>query len=902
RVAKLEPPKNIEATSVSPDIGESRNAEQIDDAIPTRAYDELPVVGLGGSAGSLAPLQQFFSQMPADSGLVFVVVLHLSPDFESSMAEILQRSTKMPVTQVRDKIKVEPNHIYVIPPAKHLLMTDGHLSLADIERERGKRVTVDLFFRTLADTHGPNAIAIVLSGADSDGAIGIKRIKERGGLTIAQDPQESEHASMPRSAITTGMIDWILRAAEMPSRLIEFRQNGIRLQIPQLVEQTLIVSDEKLGDEVALRDVLSVLRTHTGRDFTGYKRGTILRRIARRMQVNGIGSLHAYHAFLRTHPGETGALLQDLLISVTNFFRDRETFESLWAALPELFKGKGPSDTFRVWVPGCATGEEAYSLAILLIEYAGQLEAPPQLQVFATDIDENAIAVGRIAQYPETIVADVSEERLRRFFVKHKEHYRLSQSVREIVLFAVHDLLRDAPFSRLDLVSCRNLLIYFNRESQNRVFEIFHFSLRPEGCLFLGTSETADEAGGLFFATHKKHRLHRRLPAKRMGLPLFAGPLSLTLALQAKHRTTEKIVLPLVTRRPPDVPGSHAMTAEAHGTTASELHLKLAERFAPPSLVVDHDNQIVHVSPGAGRFLQIGSGELARNVLRLVHPVLRVELRAALFRASETTDPVDVFSVPVEFESGGRRLVDISIRTAPELAPGFLLVVFYERDAAHAPASAFEQHATEPEGVVRSLERELEIVKQNLNSSREEHGATTEEMKASNEELHAMNEELRSASEELETSREELQSINEELVTVNHDLKTKVDELARSNSDTQNLMAATNVATVFLDSELRIKRYTPSAIALFHFIASDLGRPLLDLRHRLEFDTVIGDAEEVLKKFRPIERDMRAADGRRFLARTIPYRTAEDRVEGVVLTFVDVTQLKVAEDAVRESE
>lgn len=805
---KIIPPAGqTEATRVAPDVAEQLQAGSGLDPGELTGFHDQPIVGLGGSAGGISALQAFFRQTPPDTGFAFVVVLHLSPEHESTLAELLQRTTAMPVTQVRDRLQVKPNQVYVIPPGKHLTMLDGHVGLSDLERERGRRVAVDLFFRTLADTHGPNAVAVVLSGADSDGAIGIKRIKERGGLTIAQDPQECDHVEMPRSAIETGMIDWVLRAGEMPARIREFRQAGARLQLPAAADVETLVANAPSDNAGALRDVLAVIRARTGRDFSAYKTGTILRRIARRMQVNGLSDLAAYHAFLRSNPGETAALQQDLLISVTNFFRDRDAFASLEAAVPSFFQNKGASDVVRVWVSGCATGEEAYSIAILLTEHASKLPAPPRIQIFATDIDETAISLARAAQYPETIVADVSEERLRRFFVRQQDKFRVNQALREVVLFAIHDVLRDAPFSQLDLVSCRNLLIYLSRESQKRCFELFHFALRAGGHLFLGTSETAEDASELFAALHKKHRLYTRRAAHRSGLPIPAGPLTLTLALQAQ-RGIPKVVLP-ANGGVPDAIGASLQTIEQRAISASDLHFKLIEAFAPPSAVVHRDSQIVHLSANAGRFLQFTGGEPTTNLLHLVHPMLRVELRAALFRAAEAQDSVNIPAVPVELEPGETRLVDISVRSAHHIGADLFLVVFNERQAveggvepAHRPAGA--------EGIVRSLERELELLKQQLRASVEQHSAATEEMKASNEELQAMNEELRSAAEELETSREELQSINEELATVNLELKGKVDELSRVNGDLQNLMAATNIATIFVDRELCIQRYTPS--------------------------------------------------------------------------------------------
>ena len=474
---------------IAPDFVEQDFPDTLDNIIPTHGYTMVPMVGLGGSAGSIVALREFFGAMPADSGMAFVVVLHLAPEHESTLPDLLGRTTKMRVVQASQGVKVEANCVYVIPPGKHLTADDGQLRLTDLQKSPGKRVAVDLFFRSLADTHGAHAAAIVLSGADGDGAIGLKRIKERGGLTIAQDPDEADHASMPRAAIDTGMVDWVLQVAEMPGRLMEYRANEERLKLPpeegpQPAKAPALAPDEA---EKALREVLTFLRSRTGRDFSYYKRATILRRISRRMQVNGVHHLPEYLTFLRTHPGEIGALQQDMLVSVTNFFRDRETFAALEERIPDLFAGKGTGDAVRVWIAACATGEEAYSIAMLLCEHAATLDSPPSLQVFATDLDEDAIRKAREGLYPLTITADVSEDRLRRFFIKEQGGYRVRRELREITLFAVHDLLKDSPFSRLDLVSCRNLLIYLDRDAQKRAFEIFHFALRPGSRLFLGS-------------------------------------------------------------------------------------------------------------------------------------------------------------------------------------------------------------------------------------------------------------------------------------------------------------------------------------------------------------------------------------------------------------------------------
>lgn len=888
--------------SLDPDVSEEELASVIDNIIPTAGYQKLRVVGMGGSAGSIPALQRFFQGMPEDSGMAFVVVLHLSPSHESALSEILQRSCNMKVSQAEDGEEVLPNHVYVIPPAKHISLTDGHLRLTELSREAGRHMTVDLFFRSLADTHGPHSVAIVLSGGDGDGAIGVKRIKERGGLTIAQDPDAAEHAGMPRAAIDTSMVDWVLRADEMPQRLLQYQEREKRLQVPpEKGPNPGVVARPPLAvEEAALRDVLTFLRTRTGHDFSYYKRATIVRRVARRMQVNEVDTLGGYLTFLRTHPGEAGALLQDLLISVTNFFRDREAFEALEKQIPDLFKDKTHADTVRVWVPACATGEEAYSIGILLSEHARTLEAPPALQIFATDLDEDVLMEARTGVYPDAISTDVSPERLRRYFVKEHHGYRVRRELREMLLFAVHDLLKDSPFSRLDLVSCRNLLIYLNRGAQQRVFQIFNFALRSDGRMFLGTSESVEDGNQLFYAIDKKHRIYGTRSAARASLPVPSGPSTLAraLALQGeRHDATST----LATRQAAQagVPPFALTRAASHDRLSwGELHLKLLERMGPPSLIVNSDHEILHLSPSMGPFLQFSGGEPSANLLRLVHPTLRAELRALLFRARQTGEPTAAEGILVEV-ADEKRLVDVRVSPASELASDFLLVTFELRPVG---GSELVRPAAQEESVVRHLERELEQTKRHLRDIIEQHEASTEELKASNEELQAMNEELRSATEELETSREELQSINEELTTVNQELKSKVDELGHTNSDLHNLIGATAIAMVFLDRELRIMRFTPPAVELFSIIPTDVGRPLADLHHRVSYPELLADAAQVLQRLIPIEREVNEPGGRFFLARLLPYRTTDDRIAGVVLTFVDITERQAAQEAVRRAQ
>ncbi len=862
---------------------------------------DLRVVGLGGSAGSLPALQEFFEQTGEASGFAYVVVVHLSPEHESILAEILQRSTKMPVEQIDRRVRVQANHVYVIPPGKRLSMVDGCVQLTEGGELGQRRFVVDYFFRTLAEGHGERATAVVLSGSDGDGANGLKRVKERGGLTIAQDPEAAEQDGMPRSSIATGMVDWVLPVREMPMRLAEYWSNAARVRLP-LAGAEVTPAERAAEDrdhESALREVLGYLQMKTGHDFKCYKRATVLRRVGRRMQVCGVETLEEYLAFIRKHHGETGALLQDLLISVTNFFRDTPAFAALEEDLGSLFAGKGPGDHVRVWVPACSTGEEAYSIAMLLTEYAARMDAPPGLQVFATDLDEQAIESARAGLYPEAIRADVSDERLKRYFSEEHGGYRVRRQLREIVLFALHDLLKDAPFSQLDLVSCRNLLIYLSRGAQERVFDIFHFALRGEGRLFLSVSESAEEAKALFSPIDKKNRLYQRLAIARASLPVPTGAPTLS------HMFSRQIGGVPSRRDYEDRASAPASLVPAgmSDATWADVHFQLIERLGPPSLLVDENFDIVHLSDSVGRFLQFPSGEPTANLLRIVNPSLRVELRVALYQVAKSGTSVDLTGVRLEGR-GGDQVADIGVRPAQDLAPGFMLIVFRERDPADVGSSAPGRTLaiSDENDLVSQLENEVALGKRQLREAGENYEAQTEELKASNEELQAMNEELRSATEELETGREELQSINEELTTVNQELKGKVDELSRSNDDLQNLMASTNIATVFLDRDLRIERYTPSAVTIFNLIPSDVHRPLSDLTHRLEYGDLSRDAAQVLERLTPIEREVRDADGRWFLARVLPYRTKEDRISGVVLTFIDLTERRRAEDELRASE
>lgn len=861
-----------------------------------------PLVALGGSDGGREALATFFRALPADTGMAYVVMLQPAPEQEDGLADCLARATAMPVVPVRRIEHLAPDHIYLGAPGHGLKALDGSLAAVSLPTLRSRQAAVDQLLRSVADSHGPQATAILLSGTDGEGSAGVKRIKERGGLTIVQDPVEAAHASAPSRAIATGMVDWVLPVAEMPQRLLDYHRHAEHVRLPsEEPPRPHPLPECAVADEALLHDVLALLRHRGGRDLSQYKRATLLRRIGRRMQVNGAGDLAGYLECLRTRPGEAGALLQDLLISVTHFFRDTECFDALAAHLPALLAGRTHNDTVRVWVPACATGEEAYSIAMLLSEQARALDDPPTVQVFATDLSEDVIRTAREGLYPSAIEADVSEERLRRFFVKDPRGWRVGAEVREMVLFAQHDLMADSPFSRLDLVSCRNLLIYLTPEAQSRALSLFQFSLRPGGLLFLGASESIEDTGVSFVVLDRAHRLYQQPagPRPRLPLPPSATPPRGD-AATAGLRAASAAAAARAPKAPPALRDVRGGASDRAASAWGEAHLRLLEHLAPPSVLVDAEHEMLHLSAAAGRFLHFGGGEPSRNLLRVVHPALRLDLRAALAEAAMSGVPVQVERIAVELPDGPDE-VTLRVLPAPDVAPDALLVLFDSQapgTADHPPGAhgrAPAATAMAPDPLAHRLDREVERLKARLRDTVEQYEASTEELKANNEELHAMNEELRSATEELETSREELQAINEELTTVNQELKGKVEELGRANSDLQNLMDATDIATVFLDRELRIMRFTPAAAPLFHLIAGDVGRPITDLTTQLSYPQLQDDAHQVLDTLEPLARSVSERGGRCHQARLRPYRTQDDRIAGLVLTLVDLGERGPAE-------
>lgn len=849
----------------------------------TRDDGDAPtVVGIGASAGGLAALKAFFAEVPPDNGLAWVVVMHLSPEHESHLAELLQPHVRMPIQQVTETVRLEKDRVYVIPPNANLNSIDTHLRLSELEARRQERAPIDHFFRTLARTHDGHAVGVILTGTGSDGTLGIREIKEKGGLTVVQDPGEAEYDGMPQSAIATGLVDEVLPLAEIPRAILGFAR----------INPRVTVSDEEPNGEAGadelrvLQKVFAQIRTRTGRDFARYKRSTILRRIARRMQIRRVEELAHYLELLRAEVDEVRRLSDDLLITVTSFFRDPEVFEALENdVIPALLEGRGADDTVRVWTVGCATGEEAYSLAILLLEAASRQDAPPRIQLFASDLHDQSLAKARGGFYPGEIATDVTPSRLKRFFTEEDGGYRIRQEVRELVVFSPHNLLGDPPFSRVDLISCRNVLIYLDRDVQQDVVDIFHYALRGTGFLLLGGSETVG-TGDLFRAQDRKHCIYRRrnVPGPAPRLPVF--PLS-----RAHPAAGERDAVDVA--------------PQAYG----KLHERIVERFGPASILVSPDDRVVHLSEHAGRYLRLAGGAPTTNAYRLVREELRIELRAALQQARAQQRPVQTRPLTVRFD-GGTADVVMEVRPSLEAAlEGYAAVLFAERESgggraadATPAAGAADGNGGSPDEVAPAeLEKDLQHTRERLQSIIEQYETTEEELRASNEELQSSNEELRSTMEELETSKEELQSINEELQTLSQENRHKVEELSLVSADLQNLMAGTGIATLFLDREGRIMRYTPPVAELFNVRPVDRGRPVADLTHRLEYDELEQDAARVLDSLIPVEREIRDEQDRWYLTRLLPYRSREDRIDGVVVTFVDITARRRMEEELRQA-
>lgn len=829
----------------------------------------FPVVGIGASAGGLEALEQFLANVPAHSGIAYVIVQHLDPTHKGMMPELLQRATSMPVQQVRNRMRVRPDHLYVIPPNRDMSIMHGALHLFTPAAPRGQRLPIDFFFKSLAEDLRQLAVGVILSGMGSDGTVGLRAIKENAGIAAAQDPRSAAFSAMPQSAIDAGLVDLVAAAEQLPGRIIE----SIRCGTHPDSSEDAYDSPHKSG----LEAVLTQLRLHNGQDFSLYKKSTLYRRIERRMAVYQIDRIADYVGFLQNNPQELDLLFKEFLIGVTSFFRDPQTWNSLRdVALPKLLDRSGGKRALRAWVPGCSTGQEAYSLAICFREAIAALKPVGRfsLQVFATDLDADAIAQARQGRYPATIASEVSEERLARYFVADDDGYKVSKEIREMVVFAPQNVIQDPPFTKLDLLICRNLQIYFGPQLQKKLMPLFHYSLAPGGVLFLGTAETLGSASDLFTALDARSRIFVRneVPgqAPNIELPIH-------------HPATTA------------APVEDAAPAPAANLQNLADRLLLSQ-FAPAAVIVNDRGDIIYINGRTGHFLEPAAGKANWNIHAMARPGLRHDLGNALYQVNHTRGRVERTDLRVSDDGVTRRVAILAqMIDEPQPLSGMTLVTFAE-----LPALPEASHRKRPADTQRqSLELALSQAHLDYRNLHDEMQGSQEALQSTNEELQSANEELQSTNEELATSKEEMQSLNEELQTVNIELQSKLEDLSRISSDMENLLNSTQIATIFLDSHMRIRRFTPFAARIIKLIASDIGRPLSDLVSDLEYPALEHDANEVLRTLMLSEKEATTRDDRWFSVRIMPYRTMDNVIDGVVITLVDISVAKRLEAQLR---
>lgn len=874
--------EKVEKKTKAPD--EAAPGNQVETMEKTKPVASFPIVGIGASAGGLAAFEAFFSGMPADidTNMAFVIVQHLAPDHKSILTELVKRYTRMEVSEVEDGMRVKPNCAYIIPPNRDMAFLDGTLQLLEPVNPRGQRLPIDFFFRSLAQDQHERAICIVLSGTGSDGTLGVRAIKGEGGMAMAQNPESTEFDGMPRSAISTNLVDYVLPPAEMPAQLMAYVSRAIVKKT-----QHSFVPTPKAED--AFKKIFILLRGQTGHDFSQYKQNTIIRRVERRMAVHQIDSLDAYVKYLQNTSVEVEALFRDLLIGVTSFFRDTEAFEALSKlVIPRMFEKKPAGSFVRVWVTGCSTGEEAYSIAILLQERMEALKKNFKLQVFSTDIDRQAIEHARAGIYPASISSDVSPERLERFFVQEPDggFYRICKTTRDLLIFSEQDVIKDPPFSKLDLVSCRNLLIYMGGNLQKKLIPMFHYALNPGGFLFLGTSETVGDFLTLFDNLDRKSKLYQRKES-------FQDPYRMS---------PEKFLPPMTTdAAAPRVPKK--LSKETRAPLRELTEQALLRQVDLAGALVNTQGDILYLHGRTGRYLEPAPGEASMNIMNMAREGLKRELTTALHKAVALKEKVAHPNLRVK-TNGDFTTVNLTIQPLEpahgiEASNGLLLVVFEEAPEAEKNKSgkvAVEgaEHVCnndhDADARIELLKKELRAKEEYLQASNEELETTNEELKSSNEEMQSVNEELQSTNEELETSKEELQSVNEELATVNAELQQKVHDLSQANNDMNNLLAGTGIGTIFVDHKLCIMRFTPTATRIINLIQSDVGRPVGHIVSNLEgYDRLVADAQTVLNTLIPIEIEVKTLKDEWYTMRILPYRTIDNIIEGVVITFVIIS-------------
>ncbi len=858
---KAPPGKEKEAKASSPTTAPQKQP-------PVVSQKPDYVVGMGGSAGGLEALETFFRAMPVDQGLAFVLIVHLDPTHKSITDELIQRCTTMKVREAGDNMPIESNAVYVIPPGKNLSILNGTIQLMNIAETRGVKMPIDYFFRSLAKDQKEKSIGIILSGMGTDGTLGLRAIQEVGGMTMVQDPTSAKFDSMPRSAIRNGLVDFRLAPGKMPEAMIQYiRKSPASISIKAL-ERTELTK---------LQKIFVLIRDHTGNDFSEYKSSSILRRVERRMSLGSFSDIGDYVDYLQNTPAEIDLLFKELMIGVTNFFRDPEAFEHLKESILHYLRERHQHQTiFRAWCPGCATGEEAFSIAILIRECLEEcnLQGKTRLQIYATDIGNDAIEYARKGRYPKNIAQDITEARLKKWFIDEGDSYTVRKDIRESVIFAVQNIISDPPFTRLDLVCCRNLLIYFTTELQRKVFPLFHYALLPGGILFLGTSESLNCDEELFKPLHSKWKIFERskTDAHVPGAPPVFG------FTPVAYHTMPRDVLP-----------------EVEETVPVLIRTILLEHYTPPSVVVTKEGTIFYFNGKTGKYLEPAPGKPNLNIFSMIQDDFRIDFETAFHQALQEWEKVTVHGLHTE-NGGQERHFDLIIHpiTGYKALENLILIAF--KDLPPKPKHRQITKVSEGMGSASSeKEDEIRRLKQHLAGVMEDKQTKEEELKSMNEELQSSNEELQSTNEELSTSKEEMQSLNEELRTVNAELESKNNELGRVNADIRNLLNSTDIATLFLDKDLQITQFTPRILPLYNLIESDIGRPLSDIVSSLAYGDVIKDARQVFDTLIVQERNVRTRDGVGYFMRIVPYKTQDNKIEGVVITFTNITALRGVE-------
>ena len=836
----------------------------------------FPIVGIGASAGGLEALEQFFQNVPKKCGIAFVVIQHLDPNHVGIMPELLQRTTEMKVVQVTDHLQIEPNHVYVIPPNKSMSILNGYLHLFEPVELRGLRLPIDYFFRSLAEDQHEKSIGVILSGMGSDGSLGLKAIKEKNGIVLVQDPLTAKFDGMPQSAVNAVNVDILAAANELPAKLISFLKYS-----PATVQKTEI--DDKSKNN--LEKIVILLRTQTGHDFSLYKKNTLFRRIERRMNVHQIDKIANYVRFLQENPKELDILFKELLIGVTNFFRDTLVWEKLKEnVLPDLFNILPTGYILRAWITGCSTGEEAYSLAIVFKEVYEKLKNDKNftLQIFATDIDSDAIEKARKGFFNQNIVADVSPERLNQFFTKEENGFHVNTAIREMIVFAPHNVIKDPPFTKLDLLFCRNLLIYMEPELQKKLMNLFHYSLNSNAIMLLGNAESENSQNNQFTPIDAKLKIYKRT-AITLNTELLDFPSSFS---HSKKQTVNETKPVIVT--------------ENIQTLADQL---LLQRFAPASVLINTEGDILYITGRTGKYLEPAAGKANWNIYAMSREGLNNELPGAIRKAKQNYEPVKLHNIKIG-TNGGTQIVDITLQLIekPDAIKGTIMIVF--NDVADIPRTTKKTTKKgNQNSTVREQELELDLQRANeeLQSTREEMQTTQEELKSTNEEMQSTNEELQSTNEELTTSKEEMQSLNEELQTVNIELQSKITDFMVANNDMKNLLNSTDIATLFLDKELNIRRFTDQLTKLFKLRATDIERPFTDMVSNLQYPEMTDHAKEVLRTLVFKETSISTNDQKWFTVRIMPYRTFDDHIDGLVITFIEITEAKKLEEELNKA-